>query len=121
MNMNDETHTERGELYINRHDAERIHYSAMAKAAIPLRSKTARCMFEPTKASGRNNCALGPTPLWDNCLRVVNGKVLRSEFMDWVDRLTDSGHKFQKAGRASWASQTRTYPDALRHRASIPM
>jgi hypothetical protein len=96
-----------GDLYITRDEARVLCDSAMEDAGIPLRSKTARCMFEPTKdVRDRSNCAFGPTPLWDNCLRVVSHKVLKSEFMDWVDRLINSGRKFQKAGRASWRSQT---------------
>jgi len=63
-------------------------------------------MFEPTQDSrGGNNCKLGRTPLWENHLYVMKEKVLRSEFLDWVERLVDSGHKFQRAGRSSWRSQ----------------
>ena len=94
---------EMGELYVSKSEAELLLREKMSQAGIPLHSKTARCMFEATKDSrGGNNCKLGRTPLWDNHLRVVNGKVLRSEFMDWVERLIESGHKFQNAGRSSW-------------------
>ncbi len=92
-------------LYMSRGEAESVLRAEMEKAGIPLNSITVRCMFEPTKDSrGGNNCKLGRSPLWENHLRVVSGKVLRSEFMDWVDRLIESGRKFQKAGRASWGS-----------------
>ncbi len=92
-------------LYMSRGEAESVLRAEMEKAEIPLNSITVRCMFEPTKDSrGGNNCKLGRSPLWENHLRVVSGKVLRSEFMDWVDRLIESGRKFQKAGRASWGS-----------------
>lgn len=90
-------------LYITRAEAEAILHRHMGEAGIPLKSKTARCMFDPTTDSrGNHNCKFGRTPLWDNELRAIQGKVLRSEFMDWVDRLVESGRKFQKAGRASW-------------------
>lgn len=93
-------------LYVTRDEAQRTYHIALIKAGIPLSSITARCMFEPTKdGRGRHNCKFGPTPLWENRLRLVNGKVLKSEFNDWVDRLTDSGRKFQKAGRASWGTR----------------
>jgi hypothetical protein len=71
----------------------------MAEAGIPLHSITARCMFEPTSNSrGDNICCFGGTPLW-NGLHKVNGQVLRSEFIDWVDRLVASGVRRQKAAR----------------------
>jgi hypothetical protein len=90
-------------FYIDRNPAEVLLHDELVKAEIPLKSKTARCMFETTRNSaGGNRCKLGVTPLWGNEVRVVNGKVLRSEFMDWVRRLCDSGQAFQRAGRASW-------------------
>ena len=89
-------------LYVTKSEAQLLLREKMSQAGIPLHSKTARCMFEATKDSrGGNNCKLGRTPLWDNHLRVADGKVLRSEFMDWVERLIESGHKFQNAGRSS--------------------
>lgn len=101
VKLDDKTETD--ELYISNTEAELLLREKMSEAGILLRSTTARCMFEPTKDSrGGNNCKLGRTPLWDNHLRVVKGKVLRSEFMDWVERLIESGQKLQKAGRASW-------------------
>jgi hypothetical protein len=88
--------------YISCEEAEAYLRKEMEKAGIPLHSTTARCMFEPTKDSrGGNNCKLGRTPLWDNHLRMMNGRVHRPEFRDWVERLVESGNKFQKAGRAS--------------------
>jgi hypothetical protein len=91
------------DLCIDRATAHDLLSAEMHKAGIPLESKTARCMFEATRnSSGRNRCKLGVTPLWDNELRVVAERVLRSEFMDWVNRLCESGHTFQRAGRASW-------------------
>lgn len=90
-------------LYITRGEAQAILQREMENAGIPLNSTTARCMFEATRDSrGGNNCKFGGTPLWDNHLRLMNGKVLRSEFMARVQQLVESGHKFQKAGRASW-------------------
>jgi len=90
-------------LYVDRASGEDLLRLEMAKAGIPLDSITARCMFEATRCgSGQNRCKLGVTPLWNNELRVANGLVLRSEFMDWVQRLCDSGHAFQRAGRAAW-------------------
>jgi hypothetical protein len=89
-------------LYLDHASAQNLLVSEMVKAEIPLNSKTARCMFETTRnGSGGNRCKLGITPLWNNELRVTKGRVLRSEFMDWVRRLCDSGHAFQRAGRAS--------------------
>jgi hypothetical protein len=91
------------ELYIDRNKAEVLLQDELTKAQIPLKSTTARCMFETTRNSaGGNRCKLGVTPLWGNEVRVVKDKVLRSEFMDWVQRLCDSGQAFQRAGRASW-------------------
>jgi hypothetical protein len=90
-------------LYLDPASAQGLLISELVKANIPLESKTARCMFEATRnSSGQGRCKLGMTPLWENELRIVHGRVLRSEFMDWVNRLCDSGHAFQKAGRASW-------------------
>jgi len=90
-------------FYIDRNTAEVLLHDELVKAQIPLKSKTARCMFETTRNSaGGNRCKLGVTPLWGNEVRVVKDKVLRSEFMDWVQRLCDSGQAFQRAGRASW-------------------
>ena len=107
---NEETHLIRdqgagaGVRYIDRQAAEILLQAEMEKVEIPLNSKTARCMFERTVDShGQNRCKFGVTPLWGNELKVVNGKVLRSEFMDWVQRLCRSGHAFQRAARASWA------------------
>jgi hypothetical protein len=89
-------------LYLTKDEAELLLREEMSKARIPLGSITARCMFEPTKDSrGGNYCKLGRTPLWENELHTRSGKVLRSEFLDWVERLIVSGHKFQKAGRSS--------------------
>jgi hypothetical protein len=91
------------ELYLDRASAQDLLVSAFVKAEIPLESTTARCMFEATRnSSGQARCKLGTTPLWENALRIVDGRVLRSEFMDWVNRLCESGHAFQRAGRASW-------------------
>jgi len=90
-------------IYLDRASAQDLLISELVKAKIPLRSTTARCMFEATRnSSGQARCKLGMTPLWENELRIVNGRVLRSEFMDLVTRLCDSGHAFQRAGRASW-------------------
>jgi hypothetical protein len=92
-------------LYLSRDEAERVLRAQLEAAGIPLDSTTARCMFEPTKDSHRQNrCKFGVTPLWSNELRIVDDRVLRSEFMDWVQRLCDSGQAHQRAGRASWAS-----------------
>jgi hypothetical protein len=89
-------------LYLTKDEAELLLREEMSKGRIPLGSITARCMFEPTKDSrGGSNCKLGRTPLWENELHPKSGKVLRSEFLDWVEKLIDSGHKFQKAGRSS--------------------
>ncbi len=91
------------ELYIDRSTAEVLLRDELTKAQIPLKSTTARCMFETTRnGAGGNRCKLGVTPLWGNEVRVVKDKVLRLEFMDWVQRLCDSGQAFQRAGRASW-------------------
>jgi hypothetical protein len=91
------------DLYISKTSAEELLTAELAKAQIPLKSITARCMFETTRnSSGNNRCKFGVTPLWGNELRVLSGRVLKSEFMDCVNRLCDSGHAFQKAGRASW-------------------
>jgi len=88
-------------LYISKGEAEAILQQRMNEAGIPLQSITGRCMFEPTQDSrGGKNCKLGRTPLWGNEIRLSKGKALRSEFMDMVERLVESGHKFQKAGRA---------------------
>jgi hypothetical protein len=90
-------------LYLDRASAQDLLISALVEAKIPLESTSARCMFEATRnSSGQARCKLRMTPLWENELRIVEGRVLRSEFMDWVNRLCDSGHAFQKAGRASW-------------------
>jgi hypothetical protein len=72
----------------------------MTQACIPLDSVTARCMFEPTQASGKNVCKFGPTPLWDHKLRVTGAAVLRSEFMNWTEKLIRSGQNHQRAATA---------------------
>ncbi|MGH9794102.1 MAG: hypothetical protein ACRD5G_04960 [Candidatus Acidiferrales bacterium] len=91
------------DLYVSELDARAILRECILGAQIPSNSRTARCMFEPTKDShGGTNCWFGRTPLWNHELRVKNGMVLRSEFMDWVQRLVESGKNYQKAGRASW-------------------
>jgi len=90
------------DLHISKELAEGILRNDMAAAGIPLDSITARCMFEATEDSrGGHNCRFGATPLWDRELQITGGKVLRSEFMEWVEALVDSGHKYQRAGRAS--------------------
>jgi hypothetical protein len=90
-------------LYINRDAAEEIFRAKLEKAGIPLDSKTARCMFEKTLDShGVNRCKFGNTPLWGSEIKVRDGIVLRSEFMEMVQRLCDSGQDHQRAGRASW-------------------
>ena len=90
------------DLYIAKELAEGILRKGMATAGIPPDSITARCMFEATEDSrGGHNCRFGPTPLWDQELQLKGGEVLRSEFMGWVEALVDSGHKYQRAGRAS--------------------
>jgi hypothetical protein len=62
--------------------ARTILRKAMIRAGIPPRSTTARCMFEPTKMKfGETKCKFGPTPLWDNRLKVTGGKVLKTEFL----------------------------------------
>lgn len=93
------------DLYITETSARELLAAELMKAQIPLDSITARCMFQTTRnSSGTNRCKFGMTPLWTNELRVVAGRVLRSEFMDWVRRLCDSGLAFQRAGRASWGT-----------------
>src|ERR1019366_1865122 len=90
-------------LHLGRAEAQDLLISELVRAYIPLKSKTARCMFEATRnGSGQNRFKLGITPLWENELRILDGRVLRSEFMDWVNRLCNSGHAFQRAGRALW-------------------
>jgi hypothetical protein len=98
-----ETVTDTEARYIDRATAEILLRAELSGARIPLRSKTARCMFERILDSrGQNGCKFGLTPLWGNEFKPVSGRVLYSEFMDWVERLRDSGQKSQKAGRASW-------------------
>ena len=89
--------------YIDRASAEGLLYSALSQAEIPLSSTTARCVFEATRnGSGHNRCKFGTTPLWANEIKVIGGRVLRSEFIDLVQKLCKSGNAFQKAARASW-------------------
>ena len=91
------------DLYITQEQARMLLDANLKKAGIPPQSTTARCVFEKTKdGRGNNRCKFGNTPLWQH-LRVVRGKVLRSEFMDLVQKLCDSGQDHQRAGRASWA------------------
>ncbi len=91
------------DLYISRDEAEAVLRKKMEEAEIPLNSITARCMFEPTEDSrGGNNCEFGRTPLWRNEICLYQGRALRSEFMEMVQRLIDSGHAHQKAARAAW-------------------
>jgi hypothetical protein len=90
-------------LHIEREEAEALLYASLSEAGIPLNSITARCVFEATRnSSGQNRCKFGVTPLWGNELKVVDGRASRSDFIELVRRLCDSGHAFQKAGRASW-------------------
>jgi hypothetical protein len=90
-------------LYIKREQAEEILREKLLKAGISLDSKTARCMFEKTLDSHNvNRCKFGNTPLWGSEIRVRNGLALRSEFMEFVQRLCDSGQDHQRAGCASW-------------------
>lgn len=89
------------ELYLTQAEARDLYEAEMLKSGIPPDSKTYRAMFEPTK-DGR--CRLGRTPLWDNEFRARSGdRVLRSEFMDMLQRLIESGQHHQKMGRASWS------------------
>ncbi len=87
---------------VSREEAERIHDEEIRRAGIPLSSTTARCMFYATEGKRGKWCRFGATPLWDNCLRVVDGKVSRSELMGWIGRLIESGHKSQKAGQVAY-------------------
>lgn len=98
-----ETPSDIDELYLNRSSAQKLLVSTFVDAGIPLDSTTALCMFEATRnGSGQNRCKLGITPLWENELHVAEGRVLKSEFSEWLNRLCASGHAFQRAGRASW-------------------
>jgi len=57
-------------------------------------------MFERTEDShGQNRCKFGTTPLWGNELHIVDGRVLRSEFMEKVRELCDSGNQHQETAR----------------------
>jgi|SRR5271157_481916 len=95
---------ETGLIYLTREEAQRQLDARLNAAGIPLDSITARCMFMATQDSrGQNRCKFGRTPLWDNELRVIAGRVLRSEFLDLVQRLCDSGQAHQRAARASWS------------------
>jgi len=92
-------------IYVTRELAEKVLRERLLSAGIPLDSKTARCMFEKTLDSHNvNRCKFGNTPLWGNEIRVRNGMALRSEFMEFVQRLCDSGQGHQRAGRASWGN-----------------
>lgn len=83
-----------GQPWLTKDDARSILRTEMA--GIPLTSITARCMFERTISSkGVNECAFGRTPLWDNLLHLDDGKALRSEFLDLVRRLVESGNRRQ--------------------------
>jgi hypothetical protein len=82
--------------------AKNLLVGEMRKAGIPLGSKTARKMFKPTKdGKGRNRCNLGPTPLWKHRVPKVGDHVRRGVFMDWVQRLIDSGRSYQKRAKRS--------------------
>jgi hypothetical protein len=90
------------DVYISKGQAKSVLRSLMRNAGIPHDSTTARCMFDATTdGRGGHNCKFGPAPLWDRKLGAVNGKVLRSELMDWARRLVESWLKFQRAGRAA--------------------
>jgi len=89
-------------LYISRSAAEALLRHRLGEAGIPLGSATARCMFEPIIRGGRKICKFGMTPLWDNVLRIIDGKVLRSEFTEWVEKLCESGRSHQRAAHAAW-------------------
>ena len=85
--------------YLNRTEAETAWIKEMSKAGIPLSSITVRCMFAVTRDSkGRNRCKFGKTPLWDHEVHLLDGKVLKTEFEPWIQRLVESGQKHQKAG-----------------------
>jgi hypothetical protein len=86
--------------YISKLSAQQLWQELLTKAGIPLRSTTAKCMFEKTNSSRGNQCQFGLTPLWENVLRKNRqGEVLHSEFMDLAQRLLDSAQTRQDAGR----------------------
>jgi hypothetical protein len=86
--------------YLSKSSAQQLWQELLIKAGIPLRSTTAKCMFEKTNSSSGNQCQFGLTPLWDNVLRKnKQGEVLHSEFMDLAQRLLDAGQTRQEARR----------------------
>ncbi len=87
-------------------EAREITASRMKDAGIPLTSVTARCLFERTLSpSGRPECTLGPTPLWDHLANKAADTISEHILMSTLNALVISGHEHQRAGKASMESQ----------------
>jgi len=82
--------------FVDREQARAVLIREMDAAGIPLPSVTARCMFEQTN---NGKCRFGVTPLWDNELRLVDGRILLTEFTRWIQLLVRSGQSAQRAAR----------------------
>ncbi len=87
-----------GVRYFDKAEAQKVYAELLAKNGIPETSTTAKCMFYQTNSSRGHQCQFGLTPLWDNEMKKVEGKVLHSEFMDMAHRLVDAGLTRQGRG-----------------------
>jgi hypothetical protein len=81
-----------------RSEAKGILEREFQKAGVPTDSKSARRMFEATKAKdGTKRCRLGKTPLWDCEIPKVGDKVKRSVFAVWLRRNLEDAVQSQNA------------------------
>jgi hypothetical protein len=83
---------------LTRSEAKGILEREFHKAGVSTDSKSARRVFEATKArDGTNRCRLGKTPLWDCEIRKVGDKVKRSVFAVWLRRILEDAVRSQNA------------------------
>ena len=87
-------------LQISETQAKTLLTNLMQENHIPLKSISARCMFEITQSRFGHQCQFGLTPLWQNILdRGTNNTVDYLEFIELVHRLLDSAKRRQIAAK----------------------
>jgi hypothetical protein len=81
---------------VTKSEARNLLQREMQRAGIPLKSTTARCMFEETTTKGgHKKCHFGKTPLWDHHITKIGDSVNMAELTRWIRRLTESGQRHQ--------------------------
>jgi hypothetical protein len=86
--------------YISEAQAKTLLTELMQENHIPIKSISARCVFEETQSRFGHQCQFGLTPLWQSILRKnPNRMASYQEFMELAHRLLDSAKRRQAAAR----------------------